>query len=365
MSSTARLFRFRRILQVSLRSCNIVFKGYNAIMDGIVYLMPFLEPLFSVTECAAIGHYAAAIAIMDIVWLWYIYKLDRGYFQYVFFDKPLFRALSTALVPIGAVLGMLVGFSPNLCVVPITAIGVWMAGLLLAVARQNDRTSKFGELNWESGKRTAIDMVLTTLLMVNLHSFMVSTMSVYVDARQAMESERIFSLASPAITIFWGTCTSWCGSGRTYAQASKAPYRWPPGSPNSTLQEIYTPPNWMRRNQEMLAPTNPTSRIDAPKARSEIRSRHAAISVPPRARDRRRRMRGVVAAGMVTAIQELGLTGCFDTIHGSSAGACAGAYLMTDQARLGTSIFYEDINNSRCSILDGFGAVPPSWTPAL
>jgi predicted patatin/cPLA2 family phospholipase len=49
----------------------------------------------------------------------------------------------------------------------------------------------------------------------------------------------------------------------------------------------------------------------------------------------------------VTAIQELGLTDCFDTIHGSSAGACAGAYLITDQAKLGTSIFYEDINNSK------------------
>lgn len=58
-------------------------------------------------------------------------------------------------------------------------------------------------------------------------------------------------------------------------------------------------------------------------------------------------MRGVVAGGMVTAIQELGLTRCFDTIHGSSAGACAGAYLLADQARLGTSIFYEDINNAR------------------
>jgi predicted patatin/cPLA2 family phospholipase len=58
-------------------------------------------------------------------------------------------------------------------------------------------------------------------------------------------------------------------------------------------------------------------------------------------------MRGVVAGGMVTAIQELGLTSCFDTFHGSSAGACAGAYLITDQARLGTSIFYEDINNTK------------------
>lgn len=58
-------------------------------------------------------------------------------------------------------------------------------------------------------------------------------------------------------------------------------------------------------------------------------------------------MRGVVTGGMVTAIQELGLTGCFDSIHGSSAGACAGAYLLTDQAKLGTSIYYEDINNSK------------------
>ena len=58
-------------------------------------------------------------------------------------------------------------------------------------------------------------------------------------------------------------------------------------------------------------------------------------------------MRGVVAGGMVTAIQELGLTACFDTIHGSSAGACAGAYLLADQARLGTTIFFEDINNPK------------------
>jgi predicted patatin/cPLA2 family phospholipase len=58
-------------------------------------------------------------------------------------------------------------------------------------------------------------------------------------------------------------------------------------------------------------------------------------------------MRGVVAGGMVSALEERGLARCFDSIHGSSAGACAGAYFVAHQARLGTRIYYEDINNRK------------------
>ncbi len=58
-------------------------------------------------------------------------------------------------------------------------------------------------------------------------------------------------------------------------------------------------------------------------------------------------MRGVVAGGMVAALEGLGLTNTFDVVCGSSAGAAAGAYFVAGQARLGTSIFYEDINNKR------------------
>ena len=39
-------------------------------------------------------------------------------------------------------------------------------------------------------------------------------------------------------------------------------------------------------------------------------------------------MRGVVAGGMVGALEERGFLDCFDSIHGSSAGACAGAYFL-------------------------------------
>jgi predicted patatin/cPLA2 family phospholipase len=58
-------------------------------------------------------------------------------------------------------------------------------------------------------------------------------------------------------------------------------------------------------------------------------------------------MRGVISAGMVSALEDLGLTKAFDAVYGSSAGAINAAYFLAGQARLGTSIYYEDINNRR------------------
>src|SRR6476620_3724661 len=58
-------------------------------------------------------------------------------------------------------------------------------------------------------------------------------------------------------------------------------------------------------------------------------------------------MRGVVSAGMVAALETLGLTNAFDAVYGSSAGAINGAYFLAGQARLGTRIYFEDINNAR------------------
>jgi predicted patatin/cPLA2 family phospholipase len=58
-------------------------------------------------------------------------------------------------------------------------------------------------------------------------------------------------------------------------------------------------------------------------------------------------MRGVISAGMVSALEHLGLTNAFDTVYGSSAGAINAAYFLAGQAAVGTTIYYEDINNSR------------------
>jgi len=56
-------------------------------------------------------------------------------------------------------------------------------------------------------------------------------------------------------------------------------------------------------------------------------------------------MRGVISAGMVVAIQQLGLVHAFDAVYGSSAGAMNGAYMLAGQAPFGTTVYYEDINN--------------------
>ena len=56
-------------------------------------------------------------------------------------------------------------------------------------------------------------------------------------------------------------------------------------------------------------------------------------------------MRGVVSAGMVAALEYLGLLPAFDVIYGTSAGAINGAYFVAGQAAYGASIYFENINN--------------------
>ena len=58
-------------------------------------------------------------------------------------------------------------------------------------------------------------------------------------------------------------------------------------------------------------------------------------------------MRGVISAGMVSALEDLDLLHAFDGVFGSSAGAINAAYFVAGQANLGTTIYYEDINNRR------------------
>jgi predicted patatin/cPLA2 family phospholipase len=57
-------------------------------------------------------------------------------------------------------------------------------------------------------------------------------------------------------------------------------------------------------------------------------------------------MRGVISAGMVTGLEEIGLAGAFDAVYGSSAGAINAAYFLAGQAAIGTTIYYEDINTT-------------------
>lgn len=56
-------------------------------------------------------------------------------------------------------------------------------------------------------------------------------------------------------------------------------------------------------------------------------------------------MRGVFAGGVVTGLEELGLTEAFDNVIGVSVGASAAAYFLAGQAALGTTLFYEELTS--------------------
>ena len=58
-------------------------------------------------------------------------------------------------------------------------------------------------------------------------------------------------------------------------------------------------------------------------------------------------MRAAVSGGMVVAIEQLGLTNVFDKIYASSGGAFNAVYLMTGQALYGSSIYADELTNTR------------------
>jgi predicted patatin/cPLA2 family phospholipase len=83
-----------------------------------------------------------------------------------------------------------------------------------------------------------------------------------------------------------------------------------------------------------------------------IRARAESGSQPLRRKDGQKlglaieggAMRGVVSAGMVSGLEKWGLLPVFDAIYGASAGAFNGAYFLANQAGMGTTIYYENLN---------------------
>lgn len=56
--------------------------------------------------------------------------------------------------------------------------------------------------------------------------------------------------------------------------------------------------------------------------------------------------RAASAGGMVSALHDFGMEKCFDSIHGSSAGACTAAYFAAGQTHLGYDIFVNLLTSS-------------------
>jgi len=58
-------------------------------------------------------------------------------------------------------------------------------------------------------------------------------------------------------------------------------------------------------------------------------------------------MWGAYSGGVVIGLEKMGMSDVFDYIIGISSGAATGAYFLSHQSRLGSSIYYEDLVGSR------------------
>ena len=58
-------------------------------------------------------------------------------------------------------------------------------------------------------------------------------------------------------------------------------------------------------------------------------------------------MRGIFSAGALIALEKMGFSEGFDSVYASSGGALNVSYFLSKQAPFGTSIYYENINNSK------------------
>ena len=58
-------------------------------------------------------------------------------------------------------------------------------------------------------------------------------------------------------------------------------------------------------------------------------------------------MRGIAAGGFLKVLSEMKMLDSFDTLHGSSSGACAAAFFLTGQFDQGWKVFYEDISTRK------------------
>jgi predicted patatin/cPLA2 family phospholipase len=103
----------------------------------------------------------------------------------------------------------------------------------------------------------------------------------------------------------------------------------------------------------LLAPASMTEDQRTNPVVEAILARRDERSLPGRRTDGRRialvieggGMRGVVSAGMAAAIEQLGLTEAFDEVHGASAGAFNGAFLLAGQASYLAALYPHGFGN--------------------
>lgn len=114
-------------------------------------------------DCASTQAYYIPTYCFHVVWVSYIYIIDRDYLRHVLRDRWL-KVVSASMAPIGAVLGFVFSASPILYLVPVCAIGLIFGLLLIISSSFGQFTGRARDENMRWGWRTFLNMALTLLL---------------------------------------------------------------------------------------------------------------------------------------------------------------------------------------------------------
>jgi hypothetical protein len=152
---TARIF-FPERLFVLLSPVN---RGLDWLIPGVVQSFDFR------------WEYYVPIYMTQLLWVTFMYYLDRGYFQY---SLRRGKMLAAANAPLGGLVGCLVAFAPSLFLVPIIVGGIGLSLLYLFHAKLQSTRNAVRKNSLELAGKTAFNMLLTVGCTVILYFFLAS-----------------------------------------------------------------------------------------------------------------------------------------------------------------------------------------------
>lgn len=139
----------------------------SAIRDAISTIIPSHE-LFEMHSCGQnpIVWYLP-IFIMHIVWVTYIYVVDRNHIQKVS-KSTVIKFVSATMPLVGAILGVLLAFSPLVHIVPVAAVGTIYAIILILISFEHREAKAFSSTTWQRGTLSLFNMIFLGVLTIIL-----------------------------------------------------------------------------------------------------------------------------------------------------------------------------------------------------
>ena len=136
-----------------------------------ILISPFCELSYKVLSryapqaltCAVVNRSYATTYIMHVIWLSFIYSINKNYFSHVFRSKAM-RLGGELMGTVGALMAVWLSQSPALLLLPVVAGGMMMGSLLVIGSFNGTFVQREAYINRDWGKLTLLNMCFTASL---------------------------------------------------------------------------------------------------------------------------------------------------------------------------------------------------------